>query len=75
MDLSYILNELGEDREHYFNAISPPIIQTSNFRVNTVEELKQLFEDEYSGYLYSRLSHLFVHTRKRKIRRSRGFGE
>ena len=54
MDLSYILNELGEDREHYFNAISPPIIQTSNFRVNTVEELKQLFEDEYSGYLYSR---------------------
>jgi len=54
MDLSYIINELGEDREHYFNAISPPIIQTSNFRVNTVEELKKLFEDEYSGYLYSR---------------------
>ena len=54
MDISYILNELGEDRENYFNAIAPPIIQTSNFRVNTVEELKKLGEDEYSGYLYSR---------------------
>ncbi len=54
MDLSYILNELGEDREHYFNAIAPPIIQTSNFKVNKVDELKKLFEDEYSGYLYSR---------------------
>ncbi|PWT73162.1 MAG: cystathionine beta-lyase [Bacteroidetes bacterium] len=54
MDLSFILNELGEDREHYFNAIAPPIIQTSNFRVNTVDQLKSLFEDEYSGYLYSR---------------------
>jgi cystathionine beta-lyase/cystathionine gamma-synthase len=54
MDISYIINELGEDREHYFNAVSPPIIQTSNFRVNTVDELKKLFEDEYGGYLYSR---------------------
>ncbi|HTQ64581.1 MAG TPA: aminotransferase class I/II-fold pyridoxal phosphate-dependent enzyme [Puia sp.] len=54
MDLSYILNELGEEREHYFNAIAPPIIQTSNFRVNKVDELKELFDDEYSGYLYSR---------------------
>jgi cystathionine beta-lyase/cystathionine gamma-synthase len=54
MDLSYILNELGEDRSDYFNAVAPPIVQTSNFRVNTVEELKKLFADEYSGYLYSR---------------------
>lgn len=54
MDISYILNELGEDRELYFNAVSPPIIQTSNFKANTVRELKALFDDEYSGYLYSR---------------------
>ena len=31
MDLSYIINELGEEREHSFNAVAPPIIQTSNF--------------------------------------------
>ena len=54
MDLSYILNERAEDRDAYFNAIAPPIIQTSNFRVKKVDELRGLFEDEYSGYLYSR---------------------
>lgn len=54
MNISYIINELGEDRQNYFNAVAPPIIQTSNFKVNTVAELTSLFEDEYSGYLYSR---------------------
>lgn len=54
MDLSYIINELGEDREHYFNAVAPPIMQTSNFRVEKVDQLRALFADEYSGYLYSR---------------------
>jgi len=33
-DISYILNELGEDRDLYFNAIAPPVIQTSNFAFN-----------------------------------------
>ena len=40
MDLSYILNELGEDRENYFNAIAPPIIQSSNFAFNSVDEMQ-----------------------------------
>src|ERR1700742_1774852 len=54
MDISYIINALGENREDYFNAVAPPIIQTSNFRVEKVDQLRALFEDEYSGYLYSR---------------------
>lgn len=54
MDLSYILNELGEDREQYFNAIAPPIIQTSNFKFNTVEDFRAALADEYKGNLYSR---------------------
>ena len=53
-DLSHILNELGEDREHYFNAVSPPIIQTSNFIFKKVEDLRRGLDDEMSGYLYSR---------------------
>jgi cystathionine beta-lyase/cystathionine gamma-synthase len=52
--LSYILNELGEERENYFNAIAPPIIQTSNFAFDTVGSLRKAFEDEMAGYLYSR---------------------
>lgn len=54
MDTSYILNELGEDREHYFNAVAPPIIQTSNFVFRKVDDLTKAFEDEMGGYLYSR---------------------
>jgi cystathionine beta-lyase/cystathionine gamma-synthase len=54
MDTSYILNHLGEDHEQYFNAISPPIVQTSNFLFETVADLRKAFEDEYRGYLYSR---------------------
>src|SRR5215213_2638971 len=54
MDLSYIINELAEDRENYFNAIAPPIIQTSNFAFRKVADLSRAFEDEMAGYLYSR---------------------
>jgi cystathionine beta-lyase/cystathionine gamma-synthase len=54
MDLSYILTELGEDRENYFNAVAPPIMQTSNFAFKKIADLRHAFEDEMSGYLYSR---------------------
>lgn len=54
MDLSYIINELGEEREYYFNAIAPPLIQSSNFAFKEVASLRELLMDEYRGYLYSR---------------------
>lgn len=54
MELSNIINELGEDRELYFNAIAPPIMQTSNFAFRKVADLGKAFEDEMKGYLYSR---------------------
>lgn len=54
MDISQIINELGEERELYFNAVSPPIIQTSNFAFKKVADLSKAFEDEMGGYLYSR---------------------
>ena len=54
MDISYIINELAEDRENYFNAVAPPIMQTSNFVFKTVDEMRHAFADEYSTYLYSR---------------------
>jgi cystathionine beta-lyase/cystathionine gamma-synthase len=53
-DLSYIINELAEDRENYFNAIAPPIMQSSNFAFKTIAALRTAFEDEMGGYLYSR---------------------
>jgi len=54
MSFSNIINELGEERESYFNAISPPIVQTSNFAFKKVDDLARALEDEMSGYLYSR---------------------
>ncbi len=54
MDISYIINHLGEENENYFNAIAPPIIQTSNFSFPTVEKMREAFADEMGGYLYSR---------------------
>jgi cystathionine beta-lyase/cystathionine gamma-synthase len=54
MDLSFILGELGEERENYFNAVSPPIMQTSNFAFRKVDDLGKAFADEMSTYLYSR---------------------
>jgi cystathionine beta-lyase/cystathionine gamma-synthase len=53
-DLSFIFNELGEDRGQYFRAVAPPIMQTSNFAFKKVSELRKVFEDEYSDFLYSR---------------------
>lgn len=53
-ELSFILNELGEDREQYFRSVAPPIIQTSNFAFKKIEELRKVFEDEFSNYIYSR---------------------
>jgi cystathionine beta-lyase/cystathionine gamma-synthase len=52
--LSFIVNELGEDRENYFNAVAPPIMQTSNFTFKKVADLHTAFQDEMAGYLYSR---------------------
>nr|WP_183574282.1 aminotransferase class I/II-fold pyridoxal phosphate-dependent enzyme [Mucilaginibacter sp. X5P1] len=54
MDLSFILNELGEDRDNYYNAVSPPIMQTSNFTFNTIAEMRNAMAGEFDNNLYSR---------------------
>ena len=67
MDISYILNEYAEERENYFNAVSPPIIQTSNFVFNTVDDMRKAFADEYSTYLYSRGKNPTVDILRKKL--------
>ena len=67
MDLSYILNEFAEERENYFNAVSPPIMQTSNFVFNTVDEMRNAFADEYSTFLYSRGKNPTVEILRKKL--------
>ncbi|RPD40550.1 trans-sulfuration enzyme family protein [Chitinophaga barathri] len=67
MDLSYIINQLGEDRELYFNAIAPPIVQSSNFAFDTVADLRDLLQDEYKGFLYSRGNNPTVDILRQKL--------
>ena len=54
MDLTYILNELGEDRHQYYNAVAPPIIQTSNFAFKTVAALREGLQHEPEIVFYTR---------------------
>lgn len=67
MDISYILNHLGEERENYFNAVSPPVIQTSNFCFNNVEGLRQAFLDEKNLHVYTRGNNPTVEILRKKI--------
>jgi cystathionine beta-lyase/cystathionine gamma-synthase len=67
MDISYILNELGEDREDYFNAISPPIIQTSNFAFKTVDDLRHALHNEFGADLYSRGNNPTINILRKKL--------
>ena len=54
MELSFILNELGEERGNYFNAVSPPIIQSSNFTFKTIADLRSAMANEFDSNIYSR---------------------
>src|SRR5579862_7248827 len=67
MDISYILNHLGEDREDYFNAVAPPIVQTSNFCFNTVDSLRQAFNQEQMLHVYTRGNNPTVQILRKKI--------
>ncbi len=67
MDLSYILNELGEDRKDYFNAVAPPVIQTSNFVFSTVEAFRKGLADEYDHWIYSRGNNPTVDILRKKL--------
>ncbi|MCE7061171.1 PLP-dependent aspartate aminotransferase family protein [Dyadobacter sp. CY343] len=67
MEISHILNELGEDRSLYFNAVSPPIVQSSNFVFDTFEDLRRAFENEDSAYLYSRGKNPTIEILRKKL--------
>jgi cystathionine beta-lyase/cystathionine gamma-synthase len=53
-DLSYILNHLGENREEYYGAVSPPIFQTVNFSSPNVSEFRKKLQTELEKPFYTR---------------------
>lgn len=67
MHLSEILNHLGEDRENYFHATSPPIIQTSNFVFPDLANFRARFGDELENHVYSRGNNPTVKILRQKV--------
>ncbi len=65
--ISYILNDLGENREKYFNAMSPPIIQTSNFVFPNVEDFRNAILDELNAHIYTKGNNPTVEILRKKI--------
>jgi len=54
MDLSFILNNLGEDIGNGSSPVTPPIYQTSNFYFKTVEDFRQAILSERDHLIYTR---------------------
>jgi cystathionine beta-lyase/cystathionine gamma-synthase len=67
MDLSYILNHLGEDRENYYNAVTPPIVQSSNFSFPDVAVMREKLTRELETPFYTRGYNPTVATLRKKI--------
>ncbi len=65
--ISFILNDLGEHREKYFNAMSPPIIQTSNFVFPDVEDFRNAILDELNSHIYTKGNNPTVEILRKKI--------
>ncbi len=67
MDLSWILNHLGEDREQYFGAVAPPIVQSSIFAFPSVAAMREGFRDELAAHVYTRGNNPTVEILRRKV--------
>ena len=65
--LSDILFHLGENRERYFNAVSPPVIQSSNFVFDSLDDCRAAFADEHVNHLYTRGNNPTVQILRKKI--------
>lgn len=66
-DLSWILNHLGEERERYFGAVAPPIVQSSIFAFPSVARMREGFRDELNQHVYTRGNNPTVEILRRKI--------
>ncbi len=67
MHLSEIINHLGENRHEYFNAVSPPIIQSSNFVFSNLDDMRTKFADELHQHVYSRGNNPTVEILRKKL--------
>lgn len=65
--LSDILTHLGEDREQYFQAVAPPVVQSSNFVFPDLADFRTVFSDELEHHVYSRGNNPTVEILRKKL--------
>ncbi len=63
----FTLFHLGEEREQYFNAMAPPVVQTSNFVFPDLTAFRNAFADELTQHVYSRGNNPTTEILRRKI--------
>lgn len=66
-NINDILFHEGEAREHYFQAISPPIIQSSNFAFPSLPKFREMIESELDHHIYSRGNNPTVEILRKKM--------
>ncbi len=67
MALDEILIHLGEDRAQYFQAVSPPVIQSSNFVFPDLAAFRAAFSDELTHHVYTRGNNPTVAILRKKL--------
>ncbi len=67
MDISFIINHLGEDRDKHDGSVNPPIYQTSNFAVKSVDEFRNRIQHEFESPFYTRGHNPTVAVLRKKI--------
>jgi len=67
MNISEIINQLGEDRELYFGAMTPPIMQTSNFKFKDIEAMRYALQNEFHEHAYTRGNNPTVEILRKKL--------
>ncbi|MFO1495353.1 MAG: aminotransferase class I/II-fold pyridoxal phosphate-dependent enzyme [Lysobacterales bacterium] len=65
--LSFLLNHLGEDRDQWRGAVSPPIFETSNFAFPSVAAMRAAGQDELANAFYTRGNNPTVEVLRRKL--------
>lgn len=53
-DLSWIINHLGEERDRYFDAVIPPIVQSAIFAHPDIATMRLRLADEFNAHVYTR---------------------
>lgn len=67
INLNEILTHLGEERELYFHAVAPPVVQSSNFVFPDLQSFRQVFGDELRHHVYTRGNNPTVEILRKKL--------